>query len=277
MRILIPTYGRTACQTTFDGLPDAVRRRVNFVVQHRELAAWKARMFPSELDMLIVLPPSVRTIAATRQWLLDNLADTRVLMLDDDLTFYRRRDDDPTRLRAPTTDELHEMFQLMEDMLDQYAHAGVAAREGANRNVVRFVQNTRIMRVLGYRFDVLRREGIRFDRLSFMEDFDVALQLLRKGYDNCLINWYAQNQRSSNAPGGCSTYRTIEAHNYAAEGLAALHPEFVKAVKKQTKTAWGGQERTDVIIQWKAARQSGGPSRLLDQRKMGDIEATGEQ
>ena len=56
--------------------------------------------------------------------------------------------------------------------------------------------------------------------------------------------------------GGCSTYRTMELQGAAAEKLAAKHHPFVKVVIKKTKTAWGGAERKDVIVQWKKAYQS---------------------
>jgi len=35
--------------------------------------------------------------------------------------------------------------------------------------------------------------------------------------------------------------------------LAELHPGLVKVVTKETKGAWGGGTRTDVVVQWKKA------------------------
>jgi hypothetical protein len=66
-----------------------------------------------------------------------------------------------------------------------------------------------------------------------------------------------QNQAGSNLAGGCSTYRTMESQSKAAHALKERFPEFVNIVQKQTKTAWGGQAREDVIIQWKAAYAEG--------------------
>jgi hypothetical protein len=150
------------------------------------------------------------------------------------------------------------MFDTIEDALDTHPHVGVATREGANIDTSLWKFNTRLLRILAYDAAVLRQLGIRFDRLEVMEDFDVALQLLRAGQSNACINWITHNQKSSNAPGGCSTYRTMEVQARAAHGLKALHPNFVKVVEKETKTAWNGQVRTDVIIYWKKAYQSYG-------------------
>lgn len=47
----------------------------------------------------------------------------------------------------------------------------------------------------------------------------------------------------------------------AAHQLHSLHPDFVKVVKKTTKGAWGGGERTDVTVAWKKAYESSQPKR----------------
>jgi hypothetical protein len=89
--------------------------------------------------------------------------------------------------------------------------------------------------------------------MKVMEDFDVALSLLTKGYENAIINTVAHNQKGSGAVGGCSVWRTPQVQAQAALKLAELYPGIVKVVEKTTKTAWGGGTRTDVTIQWKAA------------------------
>ena len=95
---------------------------------------------------------------------------------------------------------------------------------------------------------------ITFGRLEVMEDFDVALRLLRAGHDNVILNNWANNQAGSGKEGGCSHFRTPELHAACASKLASLHPGFVKVVQKTTKGAWGGGTRTDVNIAWKKAR-----------------------
>jgi hypothetical protein len=48
----------------------------------------------------------------------------------------------------------------------------------------------------------------------------------------------------------------MEKQAEGARGLFVLHSPFVKVVEKTTKTSWGGQTRTDVIVKWKAAYDS---------------------
>jgi hypothetical protein len=91
-----------------------------------------------------------------------------------------------------------------------------------------------------------------------MEDFDVTLQLLTKGFSNFNISTIIQGQGSSNAAGGCSTYRDAQRQAEGAHGLAALHPEFVRVRTKKTNwSGWGSAERTDVTISWKKAYEKG--------------------
>ena len=267
MKVFIPTYGRAGAQPTFHALT-AAGIPLSLVVQEREALKYtQYAKYPN--CQVIVLPDTIRTIAPTRQFILDECVTHRdsFCMVDDDLEFFHRRTDDPTKLRTISSKELHAAFQEMEERIEDgmCAHAGFAAREGANRHVNHYVDNTRIMRVLGYAAEPLIYHNIRFDAMEVMEDFHVALSLLERRYSNCVLNTYAHNQAGSGKSGGCSHFRTPELHAENARRLAALHPGVVKVVEKTTKTAWGGGTRTDVIIQWKKAyEQTRNRPSLLD-------------
>lgn len=251
MEIYIPTRGRVF-QETWSWLPKEIQAKTRFVVPWGD-------DYIRGVGRVLRTPPEVNGIGPTRQWIIDLMklsTSNKVVMLDDDLTFATRRIDDQTKFIPSTAENIIDLFYRIDRYLDKFAHVGVATREGGNRDTNDTILNTRLLRVLSYRTDVLHEQKIRFDRLEFMEDFDVTLQLLRNGFPNLKINWIVHNQRSSNAPGGCSTYRTLAGQSKAAAGLAELHPDFVSVVTKKTKTAWNGQERQDVIIQWKRAFDS---------------------
>jgi uncharacterized YccA/Bax inhibitor family protein len=55
------------------------------------------------------------------------------------------------------------------------------------------------MRLLAYNLD--KFDGIELARTKVMEDFDINLQLLKKGYPSKVSYYYAQGQGSSNAAG----------------------------------------------------------------------------
>jgi len=241
MNVVIPSSGRANRQTTLEQIPWAI-----VVVPMDEVKAY---------DRYDPVGCPADGIGHTRQWIVDNFGP-KVLMLDDDLTFFIRRAEDRTKFRHTTADERTAMLGAVSDRLDNYVHVSIATREGGNRNTDEYAYNTRTLRALAYNTEVLRSERIRFDRMSVMEDFDVNLSLLTKGFENCVVNSWVHDQHGSQTAGGCSQYRTMEMQSAAAEALAARYPEFVTVVERTTKTAWGGGTRKDVRIQWKKALAS---------------------
>lgn len=252
MRIFIPSLGRAdQANHTIDNLPPAVRAKAKLVVGSNDFKAYAERFGEKTLHVV-----NVKGIGKVRQHIID-ISDGPVLMLDDDLSFFVRRKDDPRLLEKAKPADIIAMVDAMERALTKYAHAAVAVREGANRNTDTFIFNTRCLRALGYDASILKKHNIRFDRLPVMEDFDVALQLLRLGYASVTLNRWCQDQGRSNAPGGCSTYRSMAVQSKGARGLARLHPDFVTVVKKQAKSGDEWAVREDVRVSWKKAYESG--------------------
>lgn len=264
MKLFIHTSGRATVREqktlgTMRGCKPLLKN-VELVVQAREEKAYRpiAEEFGVKLRLL---PSRIKTLSPTRQYLMD-MNDNRFVMMDDDLLFFERREDDPTKFLKIVDDDVFTMFLHLEHRMVQgdHAHAGILAREGGNRILEDVVYNTRMMRVLAYDPAKVRAARARFDRLPSKQDFDMTLQLLRAGYPNMLIANYVQGQYGdgcSNAPGGCSVYRTPAMMKKSSEDLAALHPGFVKVVEKKSTTSWGGQPRIDVVISWKKAAAAG--------------------
>lgn len=251
MDIYIPSLGRADQNAhTIDRLRIAGIHHAKLVVHRDEWSAYADRFGQEH-----VIATRDKGIGAVRQRIIE-WSDGPVLMLDDDLSFFVRRDDDPKLLTRAEPKHVRKALKDMEKALKKHAHAAFAVREGANRNTDPHIYNVRCLRALGYDADVLKREGIRFDRLPVMEDFDVALQLLRKGYHSVTLNHFLQDQAGSNAAGGCSTYRSMEVQAQGAEGLAKLHPEFVTVVDKDAKGDGPWAKRRDVRVQWKKAAES---------------------
>ena len=244
MKIYIPRRGRADDQVTLSFFPESLRKEVVLVIDSDE-----EHLYKDKYDcQFMVIPEDIKGIAKKRQYIHKHTDDKKIVMLDDDLRFYIRKSDNDWHLRYLEPNEYPALFGLLDVWLDDYAHVGVSAREGNNRVEKLAVENTRYMRVLGYNLDMF--DGIELGRVQVMEDFDINLQLLRQGKPSKISYYYAQGQKSSNAAGGGSEWRTIDVHNQGALTLQALHPDFVKVVEKETKTAWGGQPRKDVNVQW---------------------------
>src|SRR5580765_628918 len=256
MRIYIPTIGRTVSQLTYHLIPKKYRDTTVLVVSREE--ARSLHQYP-----YVVCPVQGTGMGRVRQWIVDHhqtaVHGRKLVMVDDDLhTFSVRREDNPNLFTPSEESDRLEMWRAIENKLNRYAHVGLLGREGGNR-VHEDLECSRMMRVLAYDINGLRKHDIRFDVMEFQEDFYVTLKLLTLGYKNRVLSKWVQDQKGSNSSGGCSDYRTLEKHGDSVKKLASLFPEFVKVVEKTTKTAWNGQKRLDVIIQWKKAYESSHP------------------
>lgn len=269
MKIYIPSSGRSGAESILAGpvadFSEDVRARTTYVVPPAQLAEYHSMLENTGLlaDGVTATPSPALGIAATRHWIGQTCyenGEAKFAMVDDDVRFVRRASEDTTSLIKCARSDVDEMWQFVENQLDYFAHVGVSARQGNNNigvgdQLTVVDVNTRTLRVLCYLTkDFLKAQH---GRVPVMEDFDVNLQLLRMGRPNLNIGWWSQDQKMTNAPGGCSTYRTHQLHEQAAHKLAELHAPYVKLRQKANKTGGEFGTRTEVTIYWKKAFDRG--------------------
>lgn len=248
----IPTRGRVAKQPTYESLvPTGIQ--VFLVCPPDEVAAHRAKGRS-------VLSCPATGVSATRQWIMDNTHDSKVMMFDDDLRFAERLTSNQERFIGATPESTRTLVNRLEAMLDQVPLVGLGNRGGANRVPDKNIPVAMCKRL----FDVqcvdtewFHSEGIKY-RMPFMEDFDVNLQALLKGYPSALLTTHTKdNINGANAGGGCSMYRTLEDQAKAARTLAARWPGFVTLREVQAKTAGEWATRIDVEVRWVKAFKAG--------------------
>ena len=210
------------------------------------------------------VPETYNGISLTRKWMLTELAAKRheryILMLDDDMDFCYRPDmrvDDLETIQD--LERFNAMFELLGQWLAEgFVHIGIGARQGSNHVSTPYRDVARMMNAYAYDTLKLQELNVELGRLPVMEDFDLTLQLLRKGYPNRVSYQYVWNQRGSGAEGGCSSYRTSEMQMNAALKLKEYHPNYVSVVTKKAGSVWKDmEERGDVVIQWQKAYEEG--------------------
>jgi hypothetical protein len=256
VQIFIPTRDRLEAQYTWDNLTPALQAKAVLVCPAEEVQAHLDR------GRNAIARPPVR-LPAVRQWIVSTAADQNqpVIMLDDDLGFFRRKSPDAYNLmpisRTPALDILfYDLEKLVRS--GKYAHAGLSPRQANNRHFPQtLVSSTRVNAVHCVNPKILAEVGVSYDAVDMMEDYHVTLTLLQLGYDNAVIVDGAWDQvKGSGAPGGFSHYRTKEKQAAAAYKLAELHPGYVRVVEKEPKTGqgdnWGGT-RIDVRCYWTRA------------------------
>lgn len=260
--IFIPSAGRPSKDEIMRGpladFSDAWLKQSVYVVPVDEFDAYSKSVLECFPDVSVVASPA-KGIAATRHGIgrmCSELNIPKFAMVDDDVRFVRRITDDHTALKPCEKSDVDKMWSTVGWFLNHYAHVGVSARQGNNNMGVGgasnlFEENTRTLRVLCYRTKEFL--SVQHGRVTVMEDFDVNLQLLRAGHKNANLGWWSQDQKMTNAPGGCSTYRTHQKHEESAKKLAELHHPYVTLRQKQNKTGGEFGTRTEVTIFWKKA------------------------
>lgn len=257
-RIYIPTKNRVDAQFTWDNIPDELKS-ITFIV----CPASEAPLHRDKMRNIIERPEG--KLSFVRQWLLMNsyFVDC-VIMLDDDLSFFKRKSPDAPNLRPVTPEEAVEMFDELASHIctGEFLHGGISPRQGNNWLFPeKIVYNTRMNAVHAVNPTKVVASGMSYADVDMMEDYHMTLGLFAKGFPNFQLAEYAWDQnRGSGAPGGFSGFRTPETQKNAAEKLHSLHPKYVKVVTKAPKTGTGdfAGERTDVRISWKKAAKEGG-------------------
>jgi len=283
MLIVIPSCGRSDSgkQITVRNFAEMKSTRpVVLAVPESEVRRYNNNalaIYGDRMDLSIIgVPDIIKGISHTRQWILTDFAKHRserhILMLDDDMDFcFRPNLGSPALETIKSLVLLETMFDTLEDWLAAgFVHIGISARQGNNHFPTpadygeddkprTYRDVTRMMNAYAYDTVMLQKLKVELGRIPVMEDFDLTLQLLRKGYPNRVSFQFCWNQRGSGKEGGCSSYRTAELQAQAAVKLHQFHPEFVKIVMKKatTKENWVGmKERSDVIVQWQRAYES---------------------
>lgn len=262
MRIVIPTRKRIGRQYTLGFLPKTMRPNIDLVCPENEVERHRALHSVN----VIAQPDADWTIAKKRAWIMQTWPHEKILMLDDDLKFYKKRPDDPTRMLNATDDDITYWFgELEKKLTPETPHGGFGPRMMNDKHPPGWQEGGRMMFALGYHLPTIR-ENVEFGRIETREDMDYVLQLLRKGLPNLICQTFTCGQETGKygAEGGCSGQRTTEASNDDAKRLAELHPGYVSVVSREYKIS---VPRLEVVCKWKRA--------LGDGKKWREAQASG--
>lgn len=261
--IAIPSRGRAGDVLTIQSIPPELWTNVNLFVPKEEVDIYHRKHVPftNAGGNIISISDYSHKISEKRQLMCDYLNAEYFWMMDDDLKFFSRGGEHDTKLTGLSgLSDYRDMFDTVEQMVvddeRRFCAIGISMRQGNNNMEWPGVWNTRLIRCGLFHSWSFKRA--KHNRLRFMGDFDVMIQMLKMGRDNYVTAMWAQDHRATNAKGGCETSRNEQAMEESANSLAGFHPDCVVTRKKVNK---GGKlaERTDVTVYWKKARKAGPP------------------
>lgn len=262
-QMVIPTHGRPNAQKTLMQFPPELRKRILVVTTTQEDAEAIKRGY--EHDNVVWTGTSVKSIAAKRHWIMENVDSDFPFMMDDDMYFFARchpsqrhivdglwkpTQKDITLLPKATEEDMKEMVAKLSSMARYSYHAvGLSSRMGNDRVPTEEKENTRLMHAFGINRKVYRTEGLDFREVPVREDMNIALHMLRRGYKNGVLYSHMCSPGPYDAPGGASLERSLVQSNAMARKLARVHPGLVRVAAKDYKN----KPRLEVVCSWQKA------------------------
>jgi hypothetical protein len=267
VKIYIPSYRRynTIHGGTLKWIPSGLLREVVVVVRDEEYD-WYVKSLDYQRrqhGLQLLCLRGVNGISDTREMIglaAQSQGEECFCTMDDDVMFAVRKSPETTSLRPQGVADFVEMMMTLEVLCTEYAQVAISLRQGNNNVGVGppplMQENGRAIRVCAFRTKEFNT--CTHNRVSVMEDIDVTLQLLSSGYKNAVLYYWANDQKQTNAPGGCSSWRTHEVHDAAARKMAELWPGICTLRQKENKTGGEFGTRTEITVQWKKVYEQGG-------------------
>jgi hypothetical protein len=259
-KIIITTFMREDKQKAVFQIPASLHDNVYMFTRVDRVD--ELRKYVPETVRIIGNPMDIDGIADIRQRCIEQVPRGKVWVIDDLCTFGWR-DDNLKQYNDMDQQKWLDLYNKMNEMLDEYMQVGISARGGNNHVTDPFKEVGRAYTTYGLRTDWMEREFIRFDgmyqqnpNVKLYEDYWITLSMLTKGFKNAIIYDYFFNYLHNNT-GGNSTFRTLELQEQAAYELQKHFPQFVTVETKEgTWGKMGMENRKEVRIQWQKAYQS---------------------
>lgn len=252
--IYIPTSGRQDRQITIKSLPERWIKRTVLVVHKSEMDNYKSLNIP-------FIAHDVVGIGCIRHFITSLTLCDKIIMIDDDLDFYIRKED--SKLRRATQDEVGDGLDMILSWLDKedIAQTGFSLSLLNVRKPYDVCYNEKCHAVSAIDVGIYREAGIRYDALPMnLEDLHVTLAFLEKGYRVKISYQYAFKdvQPKKNKLTGCSVYRNEQTELEACQNLQRLHPDYVSILTRKPKNETNNlYNRKNVpMVRWKKAYEN---------------------
>lgn len=231
MKVYIPTLGRVDNQITYDNMPEWVQKNTYFVIQPKEESLFREHWPTSNI---LVLPKNDLGITNTRKWIVETAGDTKYMMIDDDIRFWKRNVDRKTgKKNAEKSNEPFspedwvDMFDWANARLDgDYTVAGSRA-SGMPPHKSEDMEFSRIMQVFFINGSKLYRDKLEWI-LDSSEDVHFIIQVLEMGGKIVTSDKFLYVCEDYHSDGGCKlSGRTSDSSMRDMNTLASMYPKYI--------------------------------------------------
>jgi len=229
MLVAVPSKGRAGVAKA----QKILKKSAVFYVPASEAAQYRR-----VVKNVVEVPNSVRGITQTRNWILKNTKETRVVMVDDDpydvgwTRLYPRK---AKRMKLHNEDIWLDQFARWFDICEQVGFKiwGVKT-ETAARSTVPFKPILFKGYVTASCMGIINDGEYYFDEdFQVKEDYELCLRhIVDKGGILCVRYVFWKNDHWEQ-DGGCKDYRTISLERDAIKRLAKMYPNLIKSAKRK--------------------------------------------
>ena len=232
MKTYIPTLGRVDNQMTYDNMPKSIQSNTYFVIQPKEESLFK-ELWPD--SNILVLPDDDYGILNTRKWIVETAGNSKYLMIDDDIVFWKRNVDRKTGKKNAekskklfTSEDWISMLDWAESKLDNgYTVAGSRAR-GMPPYTKDDMEFGRIMQVFFINGSKLHRDKLEWV-LDSSEDVHFLIQVIEMGGKIVTSDKFLYECEPYHSDGGCKlSGRTSDSSLKDINTLAAMYPKIIE-------------------------------------------------
>lgn len=230
-QIVIPSRSRPFDQRTLKNLSQNFWADTIIVCPESQYSSYREAVYKK----VEIVPFGVMGIGPKRQHILTMQTSGKVIMLDDDLTFYRRASDGYKFIRM-TPDESELMILEICKFLDKYPMVGVTDKFMSHTRPRGHVECARFNQILGINRNILPNPWPQF-RIPHDEEHDFHLQLMTRGIRTAVLTEYSKSQMDD-APGGCNDWRNQAMYDETYRLLLEYWPGIVTIVNNRARYRW---------------------------------------
>jgi hypothetical protein len=242
VKIVIPSRSRYNSQKTVQALSQDLWTNIVVVVPSDQYISYRQN---TPMDIGVIPFDGPAGVAIKRDFILKMHKSGKVIMMDDDLRFYKRSEDGKKfAIASPLDTEL--MVEQIVEFLTNYPMVGLVDKFMSQHTKRGYEECRRFNQVLGFNRDLFPDPWPTF-RVPHDEEHDIHLQFLTRGYKTAVLTEWSKVDKP-NAAGGCSDWRNKTFLENFHKHLESLWPGIVSITPNPPRARYN----------WKEAQRIGG-------------------